>query len=103
MDLAWKALLTATMVLLVLAAARRAGPRLAGAVAALPTITAPTLAWLAHEHGAASAVDAAVASVAACAMLALFALAYARAAKHVGRTSALTCGVVAGTAMAVPA
>ncbi|RZL28405.1 MAG: hypothetical protein EOP35_26140, partial [Rubrivivax sp.] len=54
----YKALLTAGAVLLVMLAARHGGRRLGGLVAALPTITAPTLAWLAHEEGTALAVSA---------------------------------------------
>ncbi|WP_422011224.1 hypothetical protein [Roseateles sp.] len=99
----FKALLTAGAVLLVMVAARHGGRRFAGVVAALPTITAPTLAWLADEEGTAFAISAAVGSVAACAMLAAFALGYARAARHGGSAVALVCGLGAALGMAVPA
>ncbi|WP_431261661.1 hypothetical protein ACQ859_15280 [Roseateles chitinivorans] len=103
MDELFKGLLTAGMVLLVMAAARRGGRRVAGLVAALPTITAPTLAWLAHDEGMGFAISAAIGSVAACAMLAVFALGYARAARYGGGAVALACGLVGALAMALPA
>lgn len=103
MDWLFKAMLTALMVLLVMAVARRSGRRLAGAAAALPTITAPTLAWLVHERGVTFAVSAAIASVSACAMLALFSLGYAVACRHRGKAGALVCGLVGALAMAWPA
>lgn len=103
MDWLFKAGLTAAMVLLVLEVARRSGHRWAGMAAALPTITAPTLAWLAHERGLAFAVDAAVASISACAMLAVFSLGYALAARRRGRACALACGGGAALVLAWPA
>jgi len=103
MDGLFKALLTAGTVWLVMVAARYGGRRVAGLVAALPTITAPTLAWLAHDEGMSFAVSAAIGSVAACAMLAVFALGYARAARYGGCLLALVCGVGGALAMAVPA
>jgi hypothetical protein len=103
MDWFFKAALTAATVLLVMLAARRGGRRWAGVVAALPTITAPTLAWIVHEDGVNFAVSAAVGSTAACGMLAVFALVYARAAQHRRATVALVCGLGAALAMALPA
>lgn len=104
MDWLFKAVLTAGTVLLVMAAARQGGRRLAGVVAALPTITAPTLAWLAHEQGVAFAISAAIGSVAACGMLAVFALGYARAARCGGGAAvALVCGLGGAAVMALPA
>ncbi len=73
----FKAGLTAGMVLIVTLVARRCGPRLAGVIAALPTVTAPALGWLAHDRGTAPAISVAIASVSVCAMLAAFTLAYA--------------------------
>lgn len=102
MDWLFKAALTAGVVLLVMVAARRGGRRWAGMVAALPTITAPTLAWLAHEEGMAFAISAAIGSVAACGMLAVFALGYARSARY-GIPVALTCGLGGALAMAFAA
>ena len=99
----FKALLTAVVVLLVMAAARKGGRQCAGAVAAFPMITAPTLVWLAHAQGTDFAVSAAIGSVAACAMLALFALGYARAAQHGGVVIALVGGLGGALAMALPA
>jgi len=103
MDWIFKAVVTAVMVLIVMRLVGRAGQRLAGVVAALPTITAPTLAWLVHERGVTFAVDAAVGSVSACAMLAIFALAYALASRRVGNVASLLCGLVGALAMAFPA
>ena len=103
MDSLFKALLTAGTVLLVMVAARHGGRRFAGVVAALPTITAPTLAWLADEEGIAFAISAAVGSVAVCGMLAVFALVYARAARYSGGAVALACGLFGALAIALPA
>lgn len=103
MDELFKGLLSAGTVMLVMAAARHGGRRVAGLVAALPTITAPTLAWLAYDEGMGFAISAAIGSVAACAMLAVFALGYARAARYRGGAVALACGVGGALAMALPA
>ena len=81
MDWGWKALLTAASVAMVLAVARLGGRRVAGVAAALPTVTAPALAWMAHDHGDGFAADAATASVAASALLALFAVVHAHVAR----------------------
>ncbi|HSI51365.1 MAG TPA: hypothetical protein VLA61_24120 [Ideonella sp.] len=102
MDGIYKAVLTAGVVWLVMAVARLGGHRVAGVAAALPTITAPTLAWLAHEQGVAFATSAAVASVAACAMLAVFAMGYALAARRGGVVFALVGGVAGAAALAWP-
>lgn len=103
MDSLFKALLTAGTVLLVMVAARQGGRRFAGGVAALPKITAHTLAWLADDEGMPFAVSAAVGSGAARGMLAVFALVYARAARHSGGTVALVCGLSGALAFALPA
>ncbi|MEO6280902.1 hypothetical protein [Roseateles sp.] len=103
MDWLYKSLLSAGAVFLVMLAARHGGRRLAGVVAALPTITAPTLAWLADDEGMAFAISAAVGSVAACGMLAAFALCYARAAPYGGGAIALFCGLGGALVMALPA
>ncbi|MET0208206.1 MAG: hypothetical protein ABW220_04145, partial [Burkholderiaceae bacterium] len=94
--------MTTLGVLLVLGAADRCGPRIAGMTAALPLVTAPTLAWLAHEQGVDFAVGASIGSVAACAMLALFALAYALAARRWCSAVALLAGGAAIAVMTVP-
>lgn len=103
MDWIFKAVVTAAMVLIVMGLVGRAGQRLAGVVAALPTITAPTLGWLVHERGVSFAVSAAIGSVSACAMLAIFALGYALASRRVGSFAALLCGLVGALALALPA
>ncbi|GAA0764492.1 hypothetical protein LRH25_10170 [Ideonella azotifigens] len=102
MDGICKAVLTAAVVWLVMGAVRHGGHRLAGVAAALPTITAPTLAWLAHEQGVVFATQAAVASVAACAMLAVFAMVYALLAQRGGAGRALVGGLAAAAALAWP-
>lgn len=89
---------SATAVAALLAAARRWGGAVAGLLAGLPTITAPALAWLALDRGAAFAAQAAYGAVAAGAACALFALAYARLAPRCGR---LPC-LVAGAGASVP-
>lgn len=103
MDWMWKALLTAAAVSLVMLLARKGGRRAAGMVAALPTVTAPALAWLAHDRGNGFAADAGIASVAACAMLAAFAVVHAHVARHRGVVTTLCCGIVAAALFAVPA
>lgn len=103
MDLVWKALLTAGSVLVVMLLARHGGRRAAGTVAALPTVTAPALAWLAHDRGAAFASDAALASLAACAMLAGFAVVHAHVARRRGVVTTLACGIVGAALFAAPA
>jgi hypothetical protein len=103
MDLVWKALLTAGSVLVVMLLARHGGRRAAGTVAALPTVTAPALAWLAHDHGAAFASDAALACLAACAMLAGFAVVHAHVARHRGVVTTLACATVGAALFAAPA
>ena len=103
MDWILKALLAAASVAIVMAVAQRSGRRLAGVAAALPIITAPTLAWLIHERGIGFAMSAAVASVSACAMLAGFSVGYALAARHGGKLRALLCGLAGALALAWPA
>ncbi|MBZ8141339.1 MFS transporter [Rubrivivax gelatinosus] len=99
MDWVFKVVLTAATVWVVMVVAGRSGRRLAGVAAALPTITAPTLAWLIHERGVGFAMDAAIASVSACAMLAIFTLGYALASRRRGHVCALLCGLAGGVPM----
>lgn len=98
-----KAALTAFVVWLVMRVADRCGPRLGGVTAALPTVTAPTLLWVAHEQGPRFAAGAAIGSVAACAVLAAFALTYALIARRRGCAVALLAGIAAVAATTVPA
>ncbi|MEO8937201.1 MAG: hypothetical protein ABI277_04570 [Burkholderiaceae bacterium] len=102
MELILGAVLTALAVAGLLGAARHLGQRAAGMLAALPTVTAPTLAWIAHDRGIAFAADASVAGVAACAMLAAFALGYTRAPRHGGAALALLCGLTSAALVAWP-
>ena len=103
MDWWFKALVTAATVAVVMGLSRHAGPRLAGLVAALPTVSAPTLVWLMQAHGEAFAVKAAIGSVSACAMLAAFALVYALTAQRGGIAVALMSGLVGALVLAEPA
>jgi hypothetical protein len=103
MDWWWKTLLTTAAMLVLMTAARLCGRRVAGMLAGLPTITGPTLAWTAVEHGSAFAIHAAVGSVAACAVLAMFALAYVHASRRFGALGSLACGLGAALAAVWPA
>ncbi|WP_348063247.1 hypothetical protein [Roseateles sp.] len=100
MDIWWKAVGTAVSVALVIITARRAHRRLAGLVAAFPTVTAPALVWLAHDQGPTFAAAAAVATVAGCVMQAGFALGYARASRKLGPAGALGCSLAAAAGLA---
>lgn len=99
----WQMALTTGGMLLVMAGARLGGRRVAGVLAALPTITGPTLAWTAAEHGTPFAVHAAIGSVATCAALAMFALAYVHASRRFGPLVSLACGLAAAALATVPA
>ncbi len=95
MDWAYKAMLTATMVALLLTVGQLFGRRLAGLLAGLPTVTAPALVWLALEHGRGYAVEAAIGSVVGCALCALFALSYEWVAQRRGVGVALLAALAA--------
>lgn len=103
MEIWWKAAGTAVTMALVILMARRAHRRLAGLVAAFPTVTAPALLWLARDQGPAFAAAAAVATIAGCVMQAGFALGYARGARHFRPAPALGCGLAAAAALAAVA
>ncbi len=95
MDWAYKAVLTATVVGAVMMAARLFGRPLAGLLAGLPVIAAPTLLWLAHDEGVAFASGSALGSLATCAAAPLFACAFVRLAGRRGAVGALLGGSVA--------
>ena len=103
MDWIFKAALIAVTVFFVVAASRHFGQRAAGVVAALPIITAPTLAWVSQEQGVGFAVSAAVGSISACAIMATFAIAYARGSRLGGVGTALAFGLAGAFAVAQPA
>jgi hypothetical protein len=84
MDWGYKAVLTAMTVAAVLMTAQLFGRRLAGLIAGLPVIAAPSLLWIAAEQGAAYAARCAVGSLAACGAAAVFALIYERVARRHG-------------------
>lgn len=98
MDWAYKAVLTATTVALLLAVAQLFGRRLAGILAGLPTVTGPALVWLALDHGTDFAVEAALGSVAASALCGLFAVGYERASRRFGPVVAVLAACMASLA-----
>ena len=102
MDWMGKAVLTAAIVAMLLAASMRFGRRGAGLLAGLPTVTGPALWWLAAENGHDYAGQAAIGSVAACALCALFALVYERASRRMGALAALALACAA-TLLPAPA
>lgn len=77
MEAALRTLSTAMLVALVLVLARAAGPRAAGIAAAMPWVSAPTLAWLVLDQGPVFAGRAAAGAVVAIGALSLFVLGYA--------------------------
>lgn len=95
MDWGYKAMLTATLVALLLTVAQLFGRRVAGVLAGLPTVTGPALLWLALENHASYAIEAAAGSVVGCALCALFAFAYERCSR---RSNALIAGLAATAA-----
>jgi hypothetical protein len=101
-DWAYKAVLTATTVALLLTIAQLFGRRIAGVLAGLPTVTGPALIWLALERGTDYAVEAATGSIAACALCAVFALAYERASHYRGVSFALLFATAASLLPALP-
>ena len=100
MDGFTKGLLTAIAVAVLLTISRVFGRRVAGLLAGLPTVTGPALVWLALDHGARYATEAAIGSVAACTLCAVFALAYERASRRAGVATALALAVIASLASA---
>jgi hypothetical protein len=102
MDWAYKAVLTATTVALLLTVAQAFGRRVAGILAGLPTVTGPALVWLALDFGSEYAVEAAIGSIAACVACALFALAYERASRRCGIAVTLGSATVACLSVAPP-
>ncbi len=102
MDALTKGVLTAITVAVLLAIARLSGRRIAGLLAGLPTVTGPALVWLALDHGARYATEAAIGSIAACTLCAVFALAYERASRRAGAIAALALATIASVASAPP-
>lgn len=103
MDFAYKATLTATVVAMVMLAARTFGPKAAGLLAGLPYTTFPALVWTGFELGPAVAAQVAAGSVAGCSVAAVFSLVYDKAARRFRPVIALTlglAGLLAGTAVA---
>lgn len=101
MDFAYKATLTATVVAMVMLAARAFGDRLAGLLAGLPFTTVPALVWTGIEEGPALAAQVAVGSVVGCGAIAVFSLVYERAARRFKPALTLIVGLAAMLASAL--
>ena len=95
MEFLTKAIATATIVALVLLAARRFGHRIAGLMAGLPFTTVPALGWTASVGGAELAARVAVGTVAGCILVPLFAVAYDKTARRRSPASSLIAGIAA--------
>lgn len=89
-----KLLLVPTFLLLVSLAGKRWGPSVAGWLAGLPVVAGPILFFLAVEHGASFASQAATASLAAVLASVAFSLAYAHAAQRTGWAAALVAAML---------
>lgn len=100
MDWGYKAMLTAVTVAAVLMTAQLFGRRLAGLVAGLPVIVAPSLLWLAAEQGVDFAARSAIGSLSACGAAAVFALVYERAARVRGALASMAAALSAGGVVA---
>jgi hypothetical protein len=101
MDWGYKAVLTAMTVAAVLMTAQLFGRRLAGLIAGLPVIAAPSLLWIAAEQGAAYAARCAVGSVAACGAAAVFAVIYERVARRHGLLPSMGAALAGGGLVAL--
>jgi hypothetical protein len=101
MDWGYKAVLTAMTGAAVLMTAQLFGRRLAGLIAGLPVIAAPSLLWIAAEQGAAYAARCAVGSVAACGAAAVFAVIYERVARRHGLLSSMGAALGGGGLVAL--
>lgn len=93
--LALKLLLVPAFLLAVSLAGRRWGPSVAGWLAGLPVVAGPVLFFLAMQHGAGFAAQAATASLSAVFASVAFSLAYAHAARHMPWWAAMLPGLAA--------
>jgi len=100
MDWAYKAAVTASVVASVMMAARLFDRRVAGALAALPVLSAPALLWLADEQGPAFAADTATGNLLACVVAPAFAWAFLCAARARGAAAALAIACAVAAALA---
>lgn len=102
MDWFGKAMLTAATVAALLVVGRLFDRRLAGILAGLPTVTGPALIWLALDHSASYAIEAATGSIVGCGLCAAFAVVYDRASRHCGIVTALTLAIGLTVPLALP-
>jgi hypothetical protein len=93
--------LTALVVGVVLVLMRRAGPRVGGLAAAMPTTSVPALAWAFSEQGPAFAAAAAAAALLTTALTGLIALLYAHAAPRLTPVRALGAATLPVVVLAV--
>jgi len=93
MDYVLKAAVTASLVALVMFAARRWGGNMAGLLAGLPLTTVPALAWIGLERGAAVAAQVSIGSVVGCSLAPIFALVYDRVARRLSPAATLVVGI----------
>jgi len=98
--LAFKAVMTAAVVVAVSVAAERSGPLMAALIAALPTAASATYIILALEHPPAFVAASAVGSMAANAAVAVFALSYAALAQRHGIVLSITAATLVWFAVA---
>lgn len=98
--LAFKAVMTAAVVVAVSVAAERSGPLMAALIAALPTAASVTYIILALEHPPAFVAASAIGSMAANAAVAVFALSYAALAQRHGIVLSITAATLAWFAVA---
>ena len=102
-----KAALSATIVGLILATLRQAGPRVGGLAAAVPINSMPALFWLSAEHGGGYAANAALGSLWGTGLTALLGLSFARMAMVCHAAAAaglawLAIGALAALTWALP-
>jgi len=98
--LAFKAVMTAAVVVAASVAAQRSGPLMAALITALPTAASATYIILALEHPPAFVAASALGSMAANAAVAVFALSYAALAQRQGIVLSLTAATLVWFAVA---
>ena len=98
--LAFKAVITAAVVVAASVAAQRSGPLMAALITALPTAASATYIILALEHPPAFVAASALGSMAANAAVAVFALSYAALAQRQGIVLSITAATLVWFAVA---
>src|SRR3954467_10816461 len=93
MDFVMKAAMTASLVAMVMLAARRWGGNTAGLLAGLPLTTVPALIWIGLERGADVAAQVSTGSVVGCSLAPIFALVYDRVARRLSPAATLVVSI----------